>query len=69
MCQVAKRQSKLCPKARQISPRVTRSAHELARKRNVVTPVMDEVYAMLYEDKDVRQAVQDLAARESKAED
>lgn len=46
-----------------------RSAHELARKRNVVTPVMDEVYAMLYEGKDVRQAVQDLTARESKAED
>jgi len=34
-----------------------------------VTPVMDEVYAMLYEGKDVRQAVQDLTARESKAED
>jgi glycerol-3-phosphate dehydrogenase (NAD(P)+) len=46
-----------------------RAAHELARKRNVVTPVVDEVYAMLYEGKDVRQAVQDLTARESKAED
>ena len=46
-----------------------RSAHELARKRNVVTPVIDEVFAMLYEGKDVRQAVQDLTARESKAED
>jgi len=46
-----------------------RSARELARKLNVVTPVMDEVYAMLYEGKDVRQAVQDLTARESKAED
>jgi len=46
-----------------------RSAHELARKRKVVTPVIDEVYAMLYEGKDVRQAVQDLTARESKAED
>ena len=30
---------------------------------------MDEVYAMLYEGKDVRKAVQDLTARESKAED
>jgi len=29
---------------------------------------MDEVDAMLYEGKDVRQAVQDLTARESKAE-
>jgi glycerol-3-phosphate dehydrogenase (NAD(P)+) len=46
-----------------------RSAHELARKRKVVTPVIDEVYAMLYEGKDVRKAVQDLTARESKAED
>jgi len=46
-----------------------RSAHELARKCKVVTPVIDEVYAMLYEGKDVRQAVQDLTARESKAED
>jgi len=46
-----------------------RAARELARKRNVVTPVMDEVYAMLYDGKDVRQAVQDLTTRESKAED
>jgi glycerol-3-phosphate dehydrogenase (NAD(P)+) len=46
-----------------------RAAHELARKRKVVTPVIDEVYAMLYEGKDVRQAVQDLTSRESKAED
>ena len=46
-----------------------RSARELARKRKVVTPVIDEVYAMLYEGKDVRKAVQDLTARESKAED
>jgi glycerol-3-phosphate dehydrogenase (NAD(P)+) len=47
----------------------SRSARELARKHSVVTPVMDEVYAMLYEGKDVRQAVQDLTTRESKAED
>jgi glycerol-3-phosphate dehydrogenase (NAD(P)+) len=46
-----------------------RSARELARKRKGVTPVIDEVYAMLYEGKDVRKAVQDLTARESKAED
>ena len=47
----------------------SRAAHELARKRKVVTPVIDEVYAMLYEGKDVRKAVQDVTARESKAED
>jgi len=46
-----------------------RSARELARKHNVETPVIEEVYAMLYEGKDVRQAVLDLTARESKAED
>ena len=46
-----------------------RSAHELARKHKVVTPIIDEVYAMLYEGKDVRKAVQDLTARVSKAED
>ena len=46
-----------------------RSARSLARKHNVVTPVMDEVYAMCYEGKDARQALQDLTTRESKAED
>ncbi len=46
-----------------------RSARELARKHGVDTPIIEEVYAMLYEGKDVRQAVQDLTARESKAED
>jgi glycerol-3-phosphate dehydrogenase (NAD(P)+) len=46
-----------------------RSAHELARKLNVVTPVIDEVYAALYQGKDARQALKDLTARVSKAED
>ena len=46
-----------------------RSARELARKRGVETPIIEEVYAMLYEGKDIRRAVQDLTARESKAED
>ena len=46
-----------------------RSARELARSHRVETPIVEEVYAMLYEGKDVRQAVQDLMARESKAED
>lgn len=46
-----------------------RSAYQLARKHRTVTPVIDEVYAMLYEDKDVRQAVRDLMTRDLKAED
>jgi glycerol-3-phosphate dehydrogenase (NAD(P)+) len=46
-----------------------RSARELACKHAVETPIIEEVFAMLYEGKDVRKAVQDLTARESKAED
>jgi len=46
-----------------------RSAHELARKHSVEAPIIEQVHAMLYEGKDVRKAVQDLTARESKAED
>ncbi|HET7626019.1 MAG TPA: NAD(P)H-dependent glycerol-3-phosphate dehydrogenase [Verrucomicrobiae bacterium] len=46
-----------------------RSAFQLARKHDVVTPVIDEVYGMLYENKDVRQAVRDLMSRDLKAED
>lgn len=47
----------------------SRSAFQLARKHNVTTPVMDEVYAMLYQNKDVRRAVRDLMSRALKAED
>lgn len=46
-----------------------RSAYRLARKMGVTTPIIDEVHAMLYEGKNVRQAVQDLLSRELKAED
>jgi glycerol-3-phosphate dehydrogenase (NAD(P)+) len=46
-----------------------RSARELARKHGVETPIIDGVYAMCYEGKNVRQAVQDLTTRDSKAED
>jgi glycerol-3-phosphate dehydrogenase (NAD(P)+) len=45
-----------------------RSAYQLARKHGIVTPVVDEVYAMLYENKDVRQAVRDLMTRDLKSE-
>ena len=45
-----------------------RSAHQLARKHAVTTPVIDEVYAMLYEGKNVAQAVRDLMSRELKSE-
>lgn len=46
-----------------------RSAVELSRKLKISTPIIDEVHAMLYEGKNVRQAVQDLTTRGSKAED
>ena len=46
-----------------------RSAHRLARRHDIVTPIIDEVHAMLYEGKDVRKAVQDLIGRQLKEED
>lgn len=45
-----------------------RSAFQLARKHNIVTPVIDEVYAMLYEGKDVGKAVHDLMSRDLRPE-
>ena len=45
-----------------------RSARQLARKLNLVTPIIDEVYAVLYEGKNVAQALCDLTSRESRAE-
>ena len=47
----------------------SRSAYELARKHKANTPVIDEVYRMLYEGKNVAQGVRDLMSRDSKAED
>ncbi|MEY2409653.1 MAG: glycerol-3-phosphate dehydrogenase [Verrucomicrobiota bacterium] len=46
-----------------------RSAWQLARKHHVTTPIIDEVYCLLYEGKNVAKALQDLIGRESKAED
>jgi glycerol-3-phosphate dehydrogenase (NAD(P)+) len=47
----------------------SRSAYQLARKHGVTTPVIDEVYAMLHQGKDIAQAVRDLMSRDLKAED
>jgi glycerol-3-phosphate dehydrogenase (NAD(P)+) len=46
-----------------------RSAYKLARDKKVPTPIMDEVHAMLYENKNPKQAVRDLISRAFKAED
>ncbi len=45
-----------------------RSAYQLARKHDVSTPVIDEVYAMLHGGKNVVQAVRDLMSRDLKPE-
>jgi len=47
----------------------SRSAYQLARRHDVTTPIIAEVFAMLYEGKDVRQGVRDLMSRDLKAED
>ena len=46
-----------------------RSAHHLAERLAVVTPIIEQVYQVLYEGKNVAKALQDLTNRESKAED
>jgi glycerol-3-phosphate dehydrogenase (NAD(P)+) len=46
-----------------------RSAFQLARKLDVTTPIIDEIYAMLYEGKNAAKALRDLTGRDSKAED
>jgi glycerol-3-phosphate dehydrogenase (NAD(P)+) len=46
-----------------------RSAYFLAQHRQVTTPIIDEVYRMLYEGKNVAQGVRDLITRDTKAED
>lgn len=46
-----------------------RSAHHLAQKLGVVSPIIDEVHAMLYEGKNPKEAVRDLMTRDLKAED
>jgi len=45
-----------------------RSARQLARKLDVDTPIIDEVYAMLYEKKDLADTLRDLTSRSSKPE-
>jgi glycerol-3-phosphate dehydrogenase (NAD(P)+) len=47
----------------------TRSAHQLAQRKKVSTPIIDEVYALLYEGKEPKRAVRDLISRAFKAED
>jgi glycerol-3-phosphate dehydrogenase (NAD(P)+) len=48
--------------------KTARAARHLARKFNVDMPIVDEVYQLLYEEKDPKQAVKDLMNRELKDE-
>jgi glycerol-3-phosphate dehydrogenase (NAD(P)+) len=46
----------------------TRSAYECARKLNVDTPIIDQVYTMVYQAKKPAQALEELLRRDQKAE-
>jgi glycerol-3-phosphate dehydrogenase (NAD(P)+) len=46
----------------------TLSAWECARRANVVTPIIDQVYAVLYEQKKPTAALEELLSREQKPE-
>src|SRR4029077_4727529 len=46
----------------------TKSAYECARKLKIETPIIDQVYALLYQGKTAAQAVEDLLGRDQKAE-
>ena len=45
-----------------------KSAYECARKLNIDTPIIDQVYALLYQDKPAIQALEELLGREQKPE-
>jgi glycerol-3-phosphate dehydrogenase (NAD(P)+) len=45
-----------------------RSAWECARRLNIATPIIDEVYAVLYEQKTPTVALEELLRREQKPE-
>lgn len=46
----------------------TKSAYECARKLNVETPIIDQIYAALYQGKPLPQAMEELLSRDQKAE-
>ncbi len=48
--------------------KTAKAARELARRYNVSMPIVDEVYHLLYENKDPKNAVADLMSRELKGE-
>lgn len=49
--------------------RTTKSVFEIARNLNIDMPILEQVHAILYQDKDCSEAVKDLLARELKIEE
>jgi len=49
--------------------KTTKSAYELAKKMSVDMPITEQVYEILYNDKDPKAAVKDLMSRQLKEED
>jgi len=47
----------------------TRSAHACAKRLGVSTPIIDQIQALLYEEKDPARAMRDLMARQLRAEE
>jgi glycerol-3-phosphate dehydrogenase (NAD(P)+) len=48
--------------------KTTQSAHELALRNNVETPIINEIYSTLYQDKPPAKAVHDLMTRKARSE-
>jgi glycerol-3-phosphate dehydrogenase (NAD(P)+) len=48
--------------------KTTRSVYNLAKEKEVEMPILEQVYQILYENKDCRTAVNDLLKRELKSE-
>jgi glycerol-3-phosphate dehydrogenase (NAD(P)+) len=48
--------------------KTTLSAYQLAKRLGVETPIIEQMYLILFEDKEPRQAVSDLMQRSLKAE-
>ena len=46
----------------------TLSAHQLAHRENIEMPICEQVYQMLYNNKEPRKALQDLMSRKLKDE-
>jgi len=49
--------------------RAARAVHEVAAKLEVDMPIVDQIYAVLYENKSPRKAVAELMGRELRSED